>query len=572
MLTSQSDFLQALGWAVFDSLWQMGVLWLCYQLITGVFRSLGAVQRNTLASTLLLAGFGWFVYDFTSSLVSGARGGLSAIHLQAGVAAGINDWLARLLPYASLAYLFFLLLPLLQFVRNYRYVQVIRRQELSKPPVEWRLFAQRIAEQIGIKKKVNLWISGIVSSPLTIGYWKPVILLPVAAISHLTPKQVETILLHELAHIRRFDYLVNLLSRLVQTILYFNPFVRAFIRIQETERERSADEMVLQFQYDQYGYASTLLALGKLAQPSRHFALHATGRKNELLHRVEWIMGVRKRRSPLKSMAAAFIALLSLAIIALLANKHPKAGNELMAGYYSFSAPSPLLSSLPVPAEHIPGLDAAGPGSTDKAATEETMLNALIEASMAVAEDKDEQLNTRHDHLSGATAGLTPIAVSYVETAAPRLTAEEEKQLKEAAEASKKVLSDITWKEVEPSIADAMTTTQKSYLKLSYEARLDEYKADWEKQMRQSYDQIDWPKFNATLQNQLALIQLDSLSTVYSGALADLNRLKGQLLASKEKGIPDTDITVEKLERKSKELQRTLNKINTMRERKVVHL
>jgi beta-lactamase regulating signal transducer with metallopeptidase domain len=182
-----------------------------------------------------------------------------------------------MLPVASLIYLILLVLPVFNFIRNYRYVQVIRQHKLSKTDVEWRIFVKNVAARMGIKKTVHIWLSGIVTSPVTIGYLKPVILLPLAAVNHLNTQQIEAILLHELAHIRRYDYLLNLVIRFIQVILYFNPFVKAFIKIIERERELSCDEMVIQFQYDPYGYASALLTLEKNNHHPKPLAVAASG-------------------------------------------------------------------------------------------------------------------------------------------------------------------------------------------------------------------------------------------------------------------------------------------------------
>ena len=69
------------------------------------------------------------------------------------------------------------------------------------------MFAHKIAAQMSIGKSVQVWMSEFITSPVTVGYLKPMILLPVAAINHLSPQQIEAILLHELSHIKRFDYL-----------------------------------------------------------------------------------------------------------------------------------------------------------------------------------------------------------------------------------------------------------------------------------------------------------------------------------------------------------------------------
>lgn len=105
-------------------------------------------------------------------------------------------------------------------------------------------------------------------------------------------------MLHELAHIRRHDYLINLFINFIRTILYFNPFVKLFAKTIEREREKSCDEMVMQFEYDPRGYASALLLLEKNNLVRQTIAIGASGQRNDLLHRIEKILGVEKRKTP----------------------------------------------------------------------------------------------------------------------------------------------------------------------------------------------------------------------------------------------------------------------------------
>ena len=91
---------------------------------------------------------------------------------------------------------------------------------------------------MGIRPAVSAWLSSKVDVPLTLGHLKPVILLPVAMINHLTPQQVEAILVHELAHIRRHDYLLHLAVTALEGFFFFNPFARLLIR-QVKKKERT---------------------------------------------------------------------------------------------------------------------------------------------------------------------------------------------------------------------------------------------------------------------------------------------------------------------------------------------
>src|SRR6185295_19016449 len=196
------------------------------------------------------------------------------------------------------AYLLLLIVPTIQFIRNYKFVQVIRMTGLSKCNVDLRIFVQRFAERMGIHKPVHIYISDLISSPVTVGFLRPIILMPIAAINNLTVKQVEAVLLHELAHIRRHDYFINLLINFIQTILYFNPFVKLFAKTIEREREKSCYEIVMQFQYDPHGYASALLVLEKNNFMRQRMAVAAAGQRHDLLHRIEKILGIEKRKTP----------------------------------------------------------------------------------------------------------------------------------------------------------------------------------------------------------------------------------------------------------------------------------
>jgi beta-lactamase regulating signal transducer with metallopeptidase domain len=195
---------------------------------------------------------------------------------------------------ASVAYLLLLLLPAYRLFKNWRYIEHLKKYGLQKTAMEYRLFVKKVAQRLGIKNTVHVYISHLVQSPVTIGYIKPIILLPIAAINSLSTRQVEAILLHELSHIKRYDYLINFIITLLQTLFYFNPFIKKFVSLIEFEREKCCDELVLQFQYDKISYASALLLLEKNLLDSEALVLAAAGKKH-LLSRIEKIVGLEKK-------------------------------------------------------------------------------------------------------------------------------------------------------------------------------------------------------------------------------------------------------------------------------------
>lgn len=302
----QSAFLQALGYAIANSLWQTAFLWILY---TGVsaLPSLSSAARYRLAVLVQLTGFIWFLFTFRFYYGQAAHawqlpGGTTDPFATVGnTIPGFYDrilnWVLKaelLLPYLSMAYLLLMAFLCIRWITGYRRTQRVRSNGLVKMPVEWRLFVQRTAGQLGLRRKVWVSLSAMVASPLTIGFWKPVILVPVASINHLSIVQMEAVLLHELAHIKRCDYLVNMVLSVVEIALFFNPFTQLIRKSIYKERENSCDDWVLQFQYEATDYAEALLRIACLPVPS--FAMAAAGKKNDLLVRVKRMIGEKENR------------------------------------------------------------------------------------------------------------------------------------------------------------------------------------------------------------------------------------------------------------------------------------
>ena len=315
-----SAFLQALGYAIFNSLWQVALLWLIVMLVNGL-ANLSASRKYYVAVTAQFAGFVWFLFTLqfyyaqcNTAISSLQSAGLAVndyyfyepiVHnFSSGVTYAIIKT-EQLIPYLSAAYIVMLLFLAGRLIRALLYVKQIKTKGLSKPGVEWKLFVKRTADYLGIKKEVSLYFSGIISSPLTIGFLKPVILLPVASINHLSTDQLEAILLHELAHIRRADYLINIVLCTIETVLFFNPFTHLLGKFIKRERENSCDDWVLQFQYKPAMYAEALLRIATLqVQPA--FTMQAAA-KQELLPRVKRMLNQKEKNYQYRNHILAFL-------------------------------------------------------------------------------------------------------------------------------------------------------------------------------------------------------------------------------------------------------------------------
>ena len=153
-----------------------------------------------------------------------------------------------------------------------------------------RGLARRVAERLALARLVEVFESPTIAVPMMVGWIKPCVILPTAALSGLTPVQVEALLAHELAHVRRHDYLVNLLQSVVETLLFYHPAVWWLSRDVREAREHCCDDLAVAV-CDRVVYASALADLAALASMTagQRFALAATD--GSLVSRVRRILG-----------------------------------------------------------------------------------------------------------------------------------------------------------------------------------------------------------------------------------------------------------------------------------------
>jgi beta-lactamase regulating signal transducer with metallopeptidase domain len=299
-----SPFLSSLGYAITASLWQMAFLWLFYQLLIKAFKQ-QASYRHNVAVLLQFAGFAWFCS--TLHFYYQQYNGFTKFSLpqdQVITTSLITSnwktflyntmvWAEQVLPYLSIAYLLVLTILLVQWIQAYKTIQLFKKTSTEKMDIEWRLFVNKMAARLGIQQKVSVYTSATVSTPITFGFFKPVILIPLASINRLTVSQMEAVLLHELAHIRRHDYLLNLLLSVIDTILFFNPFSRLLSKAILREREHSCDDWVLQFKYQPSTYAAALLTIACNKAPLLALPLV---NQQDLLQRVRRMLGEPKAK------------------------------------------------------------------------------------------------------------------------------------------------------------------------------------------------------------------------------------------------------------------------------------
>jgi uncharacterized protein (TIGR03435 family) len=150
-----------------------------------------------------------------------------------------------------------------------------------------------LAERMRIAGRVRVAISTLMSAPATVGVWRPVLLMPPAAALGLTPEQFEAVIAHELAHIRRHDYLVNILQVLVETLFFYHPAIWWASRQIRVERELCCDDDAVRECGDALSYAKALSAIARYPLTTPRLTLGAAN--GPLVRRIERLLGVETR-------------------------------------------------------------------------------------------------------------------------------------------------------------------------------------------------------------------------------------------------------------------------------------
>jgi len=173
----------------------------------------------------------------------------------------------------------------------------------------------RLSEKLHIRQTVQLLESALVQVPTVVGWLRPVILLPASALTGLSSEQLEALLAHELAHIRRYDYLVNMLQTVVETLGFYHPAVWWISRKIRIERENCCDDLAVSISGDRIRYARALTSMEEIRAGRSELSVAADG--GNLFSRIRRLLGKDSTDSSRTSWIPSVITILLIAIIAI---------------------------------------------------------------------------------------------------------------------------------------------------------------------------------------------------------------------------------------------------------------
>jgi len=187
-----------------------------------------------------------------------------------------NGWYANIadyLPYITVLWLLIVSILSLKLLVQLHAVNKLPKQNTITPDVNLLTRFKALSQQVGIKKVPTLILSLNTHVPMAIGWIKPIVLIPVSMLTGLTPTQLDMLILHELAHIRRYDYFVNFLQTIVETILFFHPCVMWVSNQMRNEREYCSDDIAVKHCGDPIAYAHTLADTASLCNKHRNHSI-----------------------------------------------------------------------------------------------------------------------------------------------------------------------------------------------------------------------------------------------------------------------------------------------------------
>lgn len=214
---------------------------------------------------------------------------------------------------------------------------------LEKVPAALKYSLQRQSALFGIKRKIIIAASAGIDAPVTYGFFKPVILFPLALLNHISIRDAEMIIVHELTHIRYKDFLLNVCLVITEHIYFFNPFLKKLIQYIRTEREVHCDLEVIAQHYPAVEYAEALLKTAGFKKYATA-GIHAVSNKKELLYRIR-LFANHNLTQKRNNLFPAFIFLpVFLAVLNLVVLNHPPQKQQSVSRTIINSPTTPTLT------------------------------------------------------------------------------------------------------------------------------------------------------------------------------------------------------------------------------------
>ena len=382
--------IQVICWVLIHSLWQGAVLAVAAGCaLAGTRRSAAAVRYRLLGGLLFLflAACGLtFLYElYLAGEIGGTgeSGNAAAADVLAAGSGMVRRFCEANAEWIVCVWFVVAAVKAVRMAGGWGFVHAVSRHGHREAPEQWVQLVERWAGQLAIRRRVRLLESRLVQAPMVVGHLKPVIFIPLGLINHLPPDEIESVLLHELAHIRRHDYLVNLMQQLSECVFFFNPGLLWVSSLLREERENCCDDIAIARTGDRVRLVRALVRIKEHSMGVAVVAFRPGGRR-QLLRRVMRI--AQQRNQGLNGGERFFLSASCLVVLILFLSVH-RVGGGVIAENQAAAQPQAMDST---PATMAEGATVPGPE-----------LMAVLRKQQQVAQDMkwaEQQLTALRQH------------------------------------------------------------------------------------------------------------------------------------------------------------------------------
>ena len=330
------SILYATGWTLVHSLWQLVIISAGFWLLLKIFAKRSTAFKYNLGlaglGLTLLTALGTFIYEISiytptplferlnMAFVGTQDIGGVASYTSEGFITKVVGWIEMQLPLLVNIWFLGALLFLFRLFNSLSEVRTLRKSSSDPQDFQLEEMLYRLMGKMNISKNVEIRLTSYGVSPITFGYLKPIILIPAGLIFQLSPVQLEAIIAHELAHVKRNDYLINLFQSALEVIFFYHPCYWWMNQTVKELRENAADDLAVQIGVVPKELAYSLAEVLNFAkQNPPELALAAGKRRNPTLQRIKRILGHPAQtypQNPIISIPMLLTLLLSAGLMA----------------------------------------------------------------------------------------------------------------------------------------------------------------------------------------------------------------------------------------------------------------
>jgi beta-lactamase regulating signal transducer with metallopeptidase domain len=336
--------IEALGWAFLHSLWIGTVIWLglrFYQ--TKVSNQKPSRHYNLLLLGQVLLASGTLAAFFLSyekpneaAFYGEFWGAYEVVETAFVQEDSISDqsiaFIRQQAPWFGLIWILGVLVLSVKWLAGWSYMQWLKQKATVLQDYEIERQVKRIARSMGIHQQIEIRLSDSLFGPCTLGFWRPIIMLPASILTGLSPEQIYGILAHEMAHIKRHDYLINIFQSMLDILFFYHPAQYWMSKHSREAREQCCDDMAIEATGNRMIYARALAEVaGAQLKPLSPATAFQEG-KSQLLVRIQRLFGAYRARSKTRLAGIGWASLLVLALGSaywpVVHGQSPQSGNE----------------------------------------------------------------------------------------------------------------------------------------------------------------------------------------------------------------------------------------------------